>query len=71
MTREGGARYWRLGAPYKTFWYVAGRDAQRHEVQAALESGLARLQPHADEEGPEAAAALLQGYSQALKLLPR
>lgn len=58
----------RIGEPEETLWFASGRQATRAEVMESIESGLPLLR--AEEEGPEAVAALKSAYDRAMRLVP-
>lgn len=57
-----------LGEPEETLWFANGRQATRAEVMDSIESGLPLLR--AEDEGPEAVAALKVALDRAMKLVP-
>jgi hypothetical protein len=61
----------RLGAPLEVLWYHRGRAATRAEVQAAIASGLPKLQELAELDGPEAMEMCAQAVLRAGALLPK
>jgi hypothetical protein len=59
-----------MGEPVDLRWWCEGRPATRAEVLASFESGLPALQTLADEEGPDAQAALAARVKIAMTYLP-
>lgn len=59
-----------LGEPETVEWYAEGRVATRAEVDASITSGLPLLQAPANDEGPQAVAALANAFRRAQPLLP-
>jgi hypothetical protein len=57
-----------IGEPEEVLWFAEGRAATRDEVMASIETGLPLLR--AEEEGPEAVAALQSSLARAMKLVP-
>ena len=53
-----GGKLFRIGDPEEWLWFSEGRTATREEVAASIESGLPVLRKAAEEESPEAVAAL-------------
>jgi len=66
----GGGILFHVGEPTQIRFYCEGRAATREEVLASIESGLPALEEIADQEGPEARAALERQTEAALELLP-
>lgn len=67
----GGTGYlFELDAPDDVGWYCEGRPATRAEVLASIDSGLPLLRKPAEQEGPDAVAALERYYQRALALVP-
>lgn len=66
-----GGTLFDVGRPVETLWFAEGREATRAEVLASIDSGLPALAEMAEEEGPEAVAALAAMHWRALELVPR
>lgn len=58
----------RIGEPERVLWFAEGRAATRDQVMSSINSGLPLLK--AEEEGPEAVAALNRQLSIAMQLVP-
>jgi hypothetical protein len=63
----GGGVLFSLGDPEKVEYYAEGRRATRDEVMASMESGLPLLMKVAEDEGPDAVAALKKMYAAAVR----
>ena len=70
FTPSGGGVLFSLGRPTETLWFVEGRRATRKEVLASINSGFPILKDMAQQEGPEAVAALQAMLQGALALVP-
>lgn len=66
---EKGSFVLRIGAPLGLLWYAEGRQATRAEILASIESGLPILQKVAEEDGPDAVAALQTQVTRAYDLV--
>ena len=66
---ENGVLF-RLGDPERVLWFAEGRPATREEVQTSIDSGLHLLRQPAEEQGPEAVAALNRYIERIQPLLP-
>jgi hypothetical protein len=66
----GGGVLFRLGPPEECLWFARGRTATREEILHSIDTGLPLLRNVAEQEGPEAVAALDQMHAEALKLVP-
>jgi hypothetical protein len=80
-TRRGHYRLYRAGgggtghlfeldAPDSVLWFCEGRPATRAEVLHSIDTGLPLLRTIAEQEGPDALAALERFYTRAEPLFP-
>lgn len=65
-----GGILFNVGEPTQVRFYSEGRLATREEVLTSIESGLPILEEMADQDGPEALAALSRQTEAAMELLP-
>jgi hypothetical protein len=68
--RDGQGFLFRLGAPKRALWFAEGREATRAEALASIDSGLPLLREMAEQDGPEAVAALERMHRDALVHVP-
>lgn len=68
--RAPGGVLFDVGDPTETLWFCQGREADRAEVLASLESGLPLLRAEAEKDGAQALSELDGQYRQALTLVP-
>jgi hypothetical protein len=66
---EGGLLF-RIGAPIRVEWWCEGRAATRQEVIRSVQTGLPALQEIAEQDGPEAVAALRDQVVRFGRLVP-
>jgi hypothetical protein len=66
----GTGSLYHLGAPTDVDWYTQKRAATRAEILASIDSGMPILAKCAEEEGPDALAALALAYDRMLRHLP-
>jgi hypothetical protein len=68
--KANGGVLMKIGEAVSTEWYCRGREARREEIMASIESGLPILRKLAEQEGPQAIAALEQQLQKGLELVP-
>lgn len=68
--RTGDSWLIRMGDPVEVTWWSEGRPASRAAILASLEARQPRLRDIANQDGPEAQAALQQYVDRAMALLP-
>lgn len=70
MRDDGGLLFRIVGSPIRLDWIAEGRQATRAEIMDSISTGMPILQGLADEQGPEAQAALAKAYAEAMLLVP-
>lgn len=70
LLKQPGGVLFALGDPAEVEWFTRGRAATRAEVEASIDSGMPLLVADAQQNGPDAVAAVLRDRASMAHLLP-